>query len=237
MAVTRAARAAVAAVSVIIPCHDEAPNVGAVVRGCGEALRGRPHEVVVVDDGSRDGTGAAAVAAGARVIALAQNEGKGRALLAGVRAARHELLVLMDGDGQDDPTDIPALLGTLESGAADLVVGSRFLGTLHAGAIHPLNRVANRAFTGLVAALFRQRITDSQAGFRALRREAFLSLGVRAREYDVETDMLLRALRAGWRVREVPVQRHPRRGSRTDFRRVRHGLLILWTILRERFRP
>lgn len=232
-----AAHRALPPVSVVIPCHDEAPNVAGVVRRCRDVLAGRPHEVLVVDDGSGDGTGTAALNAGARVVALARNEGKGRALLAGVRAARHDLLVVMDGDGQDDPRDIPALLAPLDQSQADLVVGSRFLGTLHAGAIHPLNRVANQAFTALIAALFRARVTDSQAGFRALRRERFLTLGVQAREYDVETDTLLRALRAGWRVREVPVQRFPRGGSRTDFRRVRHGLLILWTIVRERLRP
>jgi glycosyltransferase involved in cell wall biosynthesis len=220
----------------VIPCHDEAPAIGGVVRGCRAALAGRPHEVLVVDDGSRDGTGAAAAAAGARVLTLAANGGKGQALLAGVRAARHDLLVFLDGDGQDDPAEIPLLLAPLAAGAAELVLGSRFLGRLHAGAIHPLNRLANRAFTALIAALFWARVTDSQAGFRATRRAALLSLGIRAREYDVETEMLLRALRSGWRVREVPVQRYPRDGSTTDFRRVRHGLLILRAILRERLR-
>jgi len=226
-----------APVSAVIPCHDEAPSIGSVVRGCRAALAARPHEVLVVDDGSGDGTAAAAAEAGARVLSLSPNQGKGLALLAGFRAAQHDLVVCLDGDGQDDPAEIPLLLAPVEAGTAELVLGSRFLGTLHAGAIHPLNRLANRAFTALIAALFRTRVTDSQAGFRAARRGALLALGIRAREYDVETEMLLRALRAGWRVREVPVQRYPRGGSTTDFRRVRHGLLILRAILRERLRP
>jgi glycosyltransferase involved in cell wall biosynthesis len=223
-------------ISVIIPCHDEASAIPAVVAGVRATLAGREHEVLVVDDGSSDGTADAARQAGARVLRLEPNRGKGVALLAGAQAAAFPLLAFLDGDGQDDPADLVPLLERLTQGV-DLVVGSRFLGRLHPGSIHPLNRVANQAFSALISLLFGERITDSQAGFRVLRREAFLALGVRAREYDVETDTLLKALKAGWRVVEAPVQRHPRRGSSTDFQRVRHGLLILWTILRARVTP
>lgn len=221
-------------VSVVIPCHDEADSIGAVVRGCLGVLNGTS-EVLVVDDGSSDGTGAAAAEAGARVERLEPNRGKGVALLTGARAATGDILVFIDGDGQDDPRDLPALLAALEP-AVDLVIGSRFLGTLHPGSIHPLNRLANRAFSGLISTLFGVRITDSQAGFRAMPRERFLSLGLDATEYEVETEMLLRGLRKGWAVREIPVGRHPRTGSATDFHRARHGLRILGTILRERLR-
>lgn len=224
------------AVTVVIPCHDEAPAIGGVVRACRAAFAGRPHEVLVVDDGSTDGTADVAAAAGARVLRLSPNRGKGVALREGVAAAAGPRLVFLDGDGQDDPAQAPDLVALLDDGA-DLAIGSRFLGTLHPGSIHPLNHLANRAFTGLIAVLFRQRVTDSQAGFRAVRKDRYRALAVGAREYDVETDMLLRALKAGWRVREIPVDRHPRRGSRTDFRRVRHGLMILWTIVKGRVTP
>jgi len=221
-------------VSVVIPCHDEADSIDAVVRGCLAVLNGTS-EVLVVDDGSTDDTCAVAQKAGARVERLEQNRGKGVALVLGARAATGDILVFIDGDGQDDPQDLPALLAALESDV-DLVIGSRFMGTLHPGSIHPLNRVANRAFSGLISALFGVRITDSQAGFRAMPRERFLSLGLDATEYEVETEMLLRALRQRWSVREIPVGRHPRTGSVTDFNRARHGLRILGTILRERLR-
>jgi len=221
------------AVTVIIPCHNEEAAVGDVVRRTSAALAGRDHEVLVVDDGSSDATAARAGEAGARVLRLDPNRGKGVALDAGARAARHPVLAFLDGDGQDDPADLPTLLARLE-GDVHLVIGSRFLGRLHPGAIHPLNRLANHGFSALISLLFATRITDSQAGVRVVRRDAFLALGVRAREYDVETDTLLRGLKAGWRVVEVPVERYARRGSTTDFHRVRHGLLILWTILRAR---
>jgi glycosyltransferase involved in cell wall biosynthesis len=227
---------ALPAVSVIIPCHDEERGIGPVVERCRQMLANRTFEVIVVDDGSTDGTAEAARSAGARVVSLDGNQGKGRALEAGVREARFPMIVFLDGDGQDDPFDLPGLLEAFQPDV-DLVIGSRFLGTLHAGSIHPLNRLANRAFSAAISVLFRRWITDSQAGFRVLRREAFIGLGIRAREYDVETDMLLKAVKAGWRVVEVPVNRHPRVGSTTGFRRIRHGLMILGTILRERLTP
>ncbi len=224
------------AVSVVIPCHNEETAVADVVRRTRQALADREHEVLVVDDGSADATAARAAEAGARVVRLSPNRGKGVALAEGARAARFPVLAFLDGDGQDDPADLPVLLSRLADDV-HLVIGSRFLGRLHPGAIHPLNRLANQAFSGLISVLFATRITDSQAGVRVLRRDAFLALGARAREYDVETDALLRALKAGWRVVEVPVQRYARRGSSTDFHRVRHGLLILWTIVRARVTP
>ena len=153
-----------------------------------------------------------------------------------MREARYPLVALMDGDGQDAASDLPRLLDSCVDPVL-MVIGSRFLGTLHPRSIHPLNRLANQVFSGLISVLFRARITDSQAGFRVVYRDRYLALGAGASEYEIETDVLLKALKAGWTVREVPVERFPRSGSATDFRRVRHGLRILWTIIRERWTP
>ena len=223
-------------IDVIIACHDEAATISAVIEGCRQALAAHPHGILVVDDGSRDATAERAEAAGVEVLRLDPNGGKGAALRAGVAATSRPLVLFLDGDGQDDPADLPRLIEALRPDV-DLVIGSRFLGVLHAGAIHPVNRLANRAFSGLISGLFGARITDSQAGVRLIRRDAWARIEVAAREYDIETEVLVKGLKAGWRVTEVPVSRHPRGGSVTDFRRVRHGSLILWTILRERLRP
>ncbi len=220
-------------VSVVVPCHNEQASIGRVVHDALRALDRRPCQVLVVDDGSTDDTASVAREAGADVLRLETNRGKGVALIAGAEAAVHPIVVFLDGDGQDDGAEITRLLDALDPDT-DMVIGSRFLGTLHEGAIHPLNRLANVGFSRLISALFRAEISDSQAGFRAVSRDRLLALDLQAREYDIETDMLLKGLKAGWRVREIPVHRYSRAGSQTDFHRIRHGLLIAWTILRER---
>ncbi len=190
-------------VTVLIAAYNEAPIIGNVVRA---ALAALPDgEVLVVDDGSDDGTDAVAVAAGARVMRLLLNGGKGAAIRRGLTEVRGEIIVLIDGDGQDDPAEIPRLLEALRPGV-DLVVGSRFIGHFDPGAITPVNHWGNRFLTSLVNLLFATALTDTQAGFKALRTETLRRVNLCADRFDIEVDLLLGVLRAGGRVVEVPVQ-------------------------------
>ncbi|MCR9164313.1 MAG: glycosyltransferase family 2 protein [Nannocystaceae bacterium] len=217
-------------VTVILAALDEAANIGPVVRGC------LPHvdEVLVVDDGSTDDTAAIAARAGARVISLSRNRGKGVAVRRGAIEASGDVLVFMDADGQDDPEDLPVLLLALER--ADMVIGSRFMGRFEADAITPLHAWGNKALTRLVNVLFGAHLTDTQAGFRAIGRERFLSADVAATGYDVEVDLVTSILRAGGRIIEVPVTRRARTSGRSHLRTVRDGsriaLRIGWRRLR-----
>ena len=194
-------------VTVLVAAYNEAPVIGDVVR---KALGAVPSgEVVVVDDGSTDGTARAAADAGARVVRLAANGGKGAAVRRGLNEARGEVIVLIDGDGQDDPLEIPQLLEALRPDV-DLVVGSRFIGHFEPGAITPVNHWGNRFLTSVINILFSTALTDTQAGFKALRAETLRRVDLRARRFDIEVDLLLGVLRAGGRVVEVPVHRTPR---------------------------
>ena len=222
-------------VSVVIAAHDEVATVAAVVAGCRQALGVRLAEIIVVDDGSTDGTGLAAERAGAIVIRLSPNRGKGEALRAGIGRSSGEWLVFLDADGQDDPAEISVLLDAAIEGVA-MVSGSRFLGTLGPGAISRPNLVGNLAFTALFDVLYGARITDSQAGFRAIRGSVARSLVLKSREYEIETEILAQLLRSGLRVVEVPVTRSARQAGTTDFRRVRNGLRILRSIVQGRLR-
>lgn len=215
-------------VSVVLAAHDEAGAIGSVVSTIRRTLP--QAEVLVVDDGSGDRTGAEAADAGARVHRLPRNAGKGVALRTGLDLARGDELVVLDADGQDDPTEIPRLLGALR-GDADLVLGSRFLGRFDDGAIHPIDRVGNRALTSAFNLLYGTTLTDSQAGFRALRAPLWKRLHVTARRYDVETDVLAQSVRAGARVVEVPVTRRARAQGRTGLSAVRDGTRILGRML------
>jgi glycosyltransferase involved in cell wall biosynthesis len=219
-------------VSVILPALNEAATIAEVVRSCRASVP-RPHEIIVIDDGSTDATAAQAAAAGAEVIRLELNRGKGAALQLGIERSAGAVLFFLDADGQDDPGEIPLLLEAIDAGA-DLVVGSRFLGRFDPGAITTVNRYGTRALTGIVNLLFGVRVTDILAGFRAVRRDLFDRVALQAQGYDIETDLLLKAITAGGRVAEVPVRRGPRQHGASGLSPVADGLRILARIVRIR---
>ncbi len=221
-------------VSLVIAAHNEAATIGDVLRRATTAI-GEPCEAIVVDDGSSDRTGAIATEAGARVIRLSPNRGKGVALRTGIQASRGQWLIFIDADGQDDPDEIPLLLAAAKEGVA-MVNGSRFKGILHKGAISTPNLFGNLFMTGLFDLVFFANITDSQAGFRVVHGPTTRTFELRSVEYEIETEMLAAAWCSGLQVIEVPATRYRRQAGVTDFRRIRNGLRILRTILRERVR-
>ena len=216
-------------VSVIMAAHNEASAIAAVIAA---AVKSDPRilEVIVVDDGSHDDTAGIAQASGARVLRLPHNRGKGRAMQVGIDAARGDVMVFIDADGQDDPAEIPVLLDRLTPGT-DMVIGSRFMGYFRPGAITRVNRIGTQLLTFSVRVLFGAHTTDCLAGFRAVRRSALDRIRLRADGYDIEVDMLLRILRSGGTVADVPVSRSPRPFGRSGLSNVKDGARILARIL------
>ena len=219
----------VPSVSFVIAAFNEEPTVGRVVEGVRAHTRGLA-EVIVVDDGSTDGTAAAAGRGGARVIRLARNMGKGEALRAGIREAVGDVLMFIDADDQDDPSEIPLLLDALAPGVA-MVIGSRFIGTFRDGSVTPLHLLGNRFLTHAFNTLHGTAITDAQAGFRAVRRTALRPRELKAVRYEIEADVTLQVLRAGGRIVEVPVTRSRRTHGRSGFRSFYDGSRILGRML------
>jgi hypothetical protein len=189
---------------VIIPAYNEAGNIGRVVSEV-RALPGPP-DVVVIDDGSSDGT-SEAVGAGTRVVRLPFNCGIGAAVQTGLRLAAAEgygFVARLDGDGQHDARALPALLAPLETDAADFVVGSRYLERLGFQSSGP-RRIGSRWFSLLLRLACGRQVTDPTSGLWAANRRAALLL---AEEYSSdypEVDAIVRLVRHRCRIAEVPV--------------------------------
>lgn len=184
----------------IIPAHNEAGTVAEVVRGASLSVEA----VLVVDDGSGDETGNVARACGAHLARHPIRRGKGMALRTGfawARAAGFDRLVTLDADGQHDPAEIGRLAALDES--ADLVIGAR---SFDGDGVPTVRAWANRLSTAVVSRLSGRALRDSQSGFRWIRREMLDRIPLRARGFDVETELLVLAAWMGARIVEVPVR-------------------------------
>jgi len=220
-------------VSVVMPCLNEAGSVAECVRQAREAMEraGLRGEVVVADNGSTDGSAALAEQAGARVVHVA-TRGYGAAYLGGLAAARGRFLVMADADGTYPLDKVPDFIARLREGS-DLVLGSRFAGRIHPGAMPWLHRyIGNPVLTGILGLFFGQKVTDAHCGMRALTREANQRMGLRTTGMEYASEMIAIAIRQGMRLAEVPIDYRPRAGEsklrsfRDGWRHLRFMLLL-----------
>jgi glycosyltransferase involved in cell wall biosynthesis len=196
----------------VIPALNEEAAIGRVVESLPRDLL---TQIIVVDNGSTDDTATVAWKAGAVVITEPE-QGYGAACAAGVTLARRldaAVIVLLDGDASDVPSDLAAILAPVLAGDADIVMGSRARGNIEPGALTPQQRFGN----WLAARILRRyglAITDL-GPFRAIRADALATLDMRERTYGWSTEMLVKAARAGLRMQEVPVSYRKRVGGKS----------------------
>jgi glycosyltransferase involved in cell wall biosynthesis len=200
-------------VSVIIPTHNEAQAIERVLSDLPSDLT---TEVIVVDSNSTDGTPEIAAGIGARVI-REPRRGYGRACLTGLVAANSpDVVVFLDGDYSDRPSELPTLLAPITEGRADITIGSRLHERSSASALPWHQAFGNRLAAGLIRLLFSSKygLEISDLGpFRAGRADALLALGLEETTYGWPPEMIIKGALAGFRVVEVPVSYHPRIGK------------------------
>ena len=196
-------------VSVIIPTHNEAQ---AIERVLADLPRDLVTEVIVVDSNSTDGTPGIAARMGARVL-QEPRRGYGRACLTGMAAANSpDLVVFLDGDYSDRPSELPILLAPIMEERADITLGSRLQGQGAEGALPWHQAFGNRLAAGLIRLLYGLKITDL-GPFRAGRAEVLRALALEETTYGWAVEMILKGALAGYRIVEVPVSYYPRIGK------------------------
>jgi dolichol-phosphate mannosyltransferase len=195
-------------VTVVIPARNEEPTLGMIIEKASRVS----DEIVVVDGHSTDGTAEVARRAGV-VVVLDNKRGKGDAIRVGARAASRDIVVFMDADGSHDAEDIPKLIAPIVEDGADLVIGSRGRGgsdELHGDIEKLLRLVGSDIILIGINWRFKANLTDSQNGFRAIRRRVILDLNLKEDITTIEQEMTIKALKKGYKVAEVPAHEYAR---------------------------
>jgi dolichol-phosphate mannosyltransferase len=221
-------------VSIVIPVYNEFRTFSQVLERVRQAPlpAGCEKEIIVIDDGSTDGTAQALADVTHRTIS---HSGKGSAIRTGIGLATGDIVLIQDGDLEYDPNDYARILEPIAAGRADIVYGSRFLGKPAAMAL--ANRIANRALTAAANLLYSAHLTDEATAYKAFRTEVLRSIPLECRRFEFCPEVTAKARRMGYRIHEVPVSYNARGIADGKKIRARDGWEALWTLVRCRFAP
>jgi len=230
--------------SVIIPAYNERSTIEAVVRRVqGVNLGPIEKEIIVVDDGSRDGTTEVLkVLSGIRPILHERNAGKGAALTTGFQAATGDIVLIQDADLEYHPEDYRTVIQPIVDGACDAVIGSRFL--LYKPKFFGKRRspylthyIGNKLIVDVTNLLYGQHFTDYEGCYKAFTRTILASTPVEAKGFEFDNELVCKLMRKGARIAEVPIHYTPRTYAHGKKINWKHGVIILWTIVKWRFLP
>jgi glycosyltransferase involved in cell wall biosynthesis len=224
--------------SVIIPCYNEVNSIAEVLQRV-EAV-GLADEIIIVDDGSTDGTRTVLATIDAeehdhlRILYHDHNQGKGAALVTGFKAAKCDVILIQDADFEYDPREYPILLKPLEEGISQVVYGSRFLGGPRK-AMNFWNMVANKGLTLATNILYNAILSDMETCYKVFRREVVEDMRIHARRFDFEPEFTAKVLKQGVRIYEVPISYNGREWHEGKKIKWTDAPIALWTLFKYRF--
>ncbi|MCW4024338.1 MAG: glycosyltransferase family 2 protein [Candidatus Bathyarchaeota archaeon] len=218
--------------SLIVPVRNEELTVGDIIERIQNVMAqvGLEYEVIVIDDCSTDKSRQNALKHEVAVCTLKEHCGKGYALRVGFKRAKGSIIITIDSDGSHRPEEIPQLLAPVLQGKADLVIGSRYLNQKNVKA-RCLNAFGVRIFNMLIKLLTGTAITDSQSGYRVMKREVLKRQNLKAQEYEIESEMLVQTAKQGFRIYEVPISFEQRTYGRSGVDPMVDGFKILLSII------
>ena len=222
--------------SVIIPVYNEVNNIEEIIKRVQSTKLAT--EIVIVDDASQDGTREILQKLDGkkkmRVILHEKNQGKGAAVVTGMKAAKGDVLLIQDADLEYDPRDYPMLLQPINEGIADVVYGSRFLGGPHRVTMF-WHLVANQLLTTMTNILYNTILTDMETGYKVFRRDVIKGMKIRAKRFNFEPEFTAKILKSKHRIFEVPISFNPRDYSQGKKIKLKDAFEAVWALLKYRF--
>jgi len=222
--------------SVIIPVYNEVESIQTILQRV--IATGLVYEIIVVDDGSKDGTRDVLKSLdgkdGIRTILHERNQGKGAAVRTGMNAATGEILLIQDADLEYDPRDYPDLLKPIEEGLADVVFGSRFLGRARRVTMF-WHQLANQMLTLMTNILYDTILTDMETGYKVFRKEVINGMVIRANSFNFEPEFTAKILKRKYRIFEVPITFNPREYSQGKKIKLHDAFEAVWALIKYRF--